>query len=112
MALVKKKNRVYSWPVKVSKPSDDHFGEFEELEFIVKFYRLKTEELTKFDEVNDNPLKALKMIVKGWINYTDEDGKDIPYNDKELEELADDPDVVKGITDSYKDFYSNAQVKN
>ena len=112
MAFIKKKLAVYPWPVKVTKPSDDKIGEFESITFTVKFIRLKTSELEKFEEEVLDPVQTLKKVVAGWIDYTDEDGKDIPFSEKELLEISEDPDMVKGITEGYRDFYSNLQVKN
>ena len=54
----------------------------------------------------------LKMIVAGWIDYTDEAGKDIPFCDKELAEIAEDADMVAAISNGYRNFYGNAQAKN
>ena len=114
MAFIKKKLAVYPWPVEVSKPSQTNVGEFETTTFTVKFIRLKTSELVKFEEdaLGLEPVEMLKMIVAGWTDYSYEDGKDIPFSDKELEEIAEDPDMVAAISDGYKKFYGNAQVKN
>ena len=80
----------------------------------IKFIRLKTSELVKFedDAVDLKPVEMLKMIVAGWMDYTDEDGKDIPFCDKELAEIAEDADMVTAISNGYKEFYGNAQAKN
>ena len=114
MAFIKKKLAVYPWPVEVSKPSQTNIGEFDSTTFTVKFIRLKTSELVKFedDAVVLEPVEMLKMIVAGWIDYTDEDGKDIPFCDKELAEIAEDADMVAAISNGYKEFYGNAQAKN
>ena len=114
MAFIKKKLAVYPWPVEVSKPSETKVGEFESTTFTVKFIRLKTSELVKFedDAVDLEPVEMLKMIVAGWIDYTDEAGKDIPFCDKELAEMAEDADMVAAISTGYRNFYGNAQAKN
>ena len=114
MAFIKKKLAVYPWPVEVSKPSETKVGEFESTTFTVKFIRLKTSELVKFEDesVNLEPVEMLKMIVAGWMDYTDEAGKDIPFCDKELAEMAEDADMVAAISTGYRNFYGNAQAKN
>ena len=114
MAFIKRKLAVYPWPVEVSKPSQTNIGEFESSTFTFKFIRLKNSELVKFedDAVVLEPVEMLKMIVAGWIDYTDEDGKDIPFCDKELAEIAEDADMVAAISNGYKEFYGNAQAKN
>ena len=40
MAFVRKKTKVYPWPVTVSKPSEEKTGEFDETTFTGKFKRL------------------------------------------------------------------------
>lgn len=114
MAFIKKKLAVYPWPVEVSKPSETKVGEFESTTFTVKFIRLKTSELVKFEDesVDLEPVEMLKMIVAGWMDYTDEAGKDIPFCDKELAEMAEDADMVAAISTGYRNFYGNAQAKN
>ena len=114
MAFIKKKLAVYPWPVEVSKPSETKVGEFESTTFTVKFIRLKTSELVRFEDesVDLEPVEMLKMIVAGWMDYTDEAGKDIPFCDKELAEMAEDADMVAAISTGYRNFYGNAQAKN
>tara|TARA_B100000212_G_C27256840_1_gene482683 strand:- start:411 stop:755 length:345 start_codon:yes stop_codon:yes gene_type:complete len=114
MAFIKKKLAVYPWPIEVSKPSESKPGEFESTTFTIKFIRLKTSELVKFDVESEEieAVEMLKKIVAGWIDYTDEDGKDIPFSDKELAEIAEDADMVQAISSGYTAFYANAQAKN
>ena len=40
MAFVRKKTKIYSWPVQVKRPSESVPGEFETTEFIANFVRL------------------------------------------------------------------------
>ena len=114
MAFIKKKLAVYPWPIEVFKPSETKVGEFESTTFTVKFIRLKTSELVKFEDESEDlePVEMLKMIFAGWMDYTDEAGKDIPFCDKELAEMAEDADMVAAISTGYRNFYGNAQAKN
>ena len=40
MAFVRKKTKVYPWPVEVQTPSEEKVGEFETTSFTGKFIRL------------------------------------------------------------------------
>lgn len=112
MAFIKRKLAVYPWPVEVLKPSETNIGEFESITFTVKFKRLKMSELVEFEQGTLEPVQALKKILAGWMDYTDEDGNEIPFSDKELKEMAEDTDVVAAITKGFENFYTNGQVKN
>ena len=85
MAFVRKKTKVYSWPVEVKTPSETNIGEFDTSKFIGKFKRLSRSELNSFNE--ESEYKALK-------------------------EFAEDIDFVAGVLDAFKKFYANAQVGN
>ena len=49
MAFVRKKTKVYPWPVQVKTPSETNIGEFDTSEFIGKFKRLSRSELNSFE---------------------------------------------------------------
>ena len=61
MAFVRKKTKVYPWPVEVKRPSEDIPGEFEKFEFKGKFVRLTRTELDKFEE--EDEFSALVKIL-------------------------------------------------
>jgi len=44
MAFVRKKTKVYSWPVEVKTPSETNIGEFDTTSFTGKFLRLSRKE--------------------------------------------------------------------
>ena len=54
MPFVRKKTKVYSWPVKVQTPSTTKVGEFETTKFTGKFNRLSRTELNNFEEATEN----------------------------------------------------------
>ena len=110
MSFVRKKISAYPWPVEIKKPSETTPGEFESSTFIIKFKRLKKSELVKFDAEQD--FTALKKIIAGWDQIEDEEGKDIPFTDKELKTFSEDVDWVAGVVNAFSDFYQNAQGKN
>tara|TARA_R100000734_G_C3316942_1_gene109698 strand:- start:1226 stop:1558 length:333 start_codon:yes stop_codon:yes gene_type:complete len=110
MAFVRKKTKVYSWPVEVKTPSETNIGEFEINEFVGKFKRLSRSELSSFDE--DSEFKALEKVLVGWEGLTEEDGTPIQFSKAELQNFSEDTDFVAGVLDAFKKFYSNAQVGN
>ena len=110
MAFVRKKTKVYPWPVDVQKPSEDKAGEFDTTSFTGKFIRLSRKELDTFDSATE--FEALKKVLVGWEDINEEDGTPIEFSDKALKEFAEDIDFVAGVLDAFKKFYSNAQVGN
>tara|TARA_Y100001970_G_C14243191_1_gene866221 strand:+ start:472 stop:804 length:333 start_codon:yes stop_codon:yes gene_type:complete len=110
MGFVRKKVKVFPWPVEVRVPSSDKAGTFETSKFTAKFYRLKRTELEGFDELEE--IAALTKILAGWSEITEEDGSDVPFNKKNLAEFAEDVDWVAGVINAFQDFYQTAKVKN
>tara|TARA_A100001391_G_scaffold51464_2_gene31522 strand:- start:2657 stop:2989 length:333 start_codon:yes stop_codon:yes gene_type:complete len=110
MAFVRKKSKVYPWPVEVKRPSESVPGEFETTEFIGKFARLDRSSLDKFD--NEDEFSALSKILVGWEDVNEEDGTAIEFNKTILKEFSEDVDFVKGVLDAFKAFYGNAQSGN
>ena len=110
MAFVRKKTKVYSWPVEVKTPSETNIGEFDTSEFIGKFKRLSRSELNSFEE--DSEFTALEKVLVGWEDLTEEDGTPIKFSKAELKNFSEDTDFVAGVLDAFKKFYANAQVGN
>ena len=110
MAFIRKKTKIYSWPVEVKTPSETNIGEFETSKFIGKFVRLKRSELNTFDE--DSEYDALQKILVGWEDLNEEDGTPIQFSKTELKTFSEDTDFVAGVLDAFKAFYGNAQVGN
>tara|TARA_R100000234_G_C4994327_1_gene177090 strand:+ start:586 stop:918 length:333 start_codon:yes stop_codon:yes gene_type:complete len=110
MAFVRKKSKVYPWPVEVKRPSESVPGEFETTKFIGKFARLDRSSLDKFD--NEDEFSALSKILVGWEDVNEEDGTVIEFNKTILKEFSEDVDFVKGVLDAFKAFYGNAQSGN
>ena len=110
MAFVRKKSKVYPWPVEVKRPSESVPGEFDTTKFIGKFARLDRSSLDKFD--NEDEFSALSKILVGWEDVNEEDGTAIEFNKTILKEFSEDVDFVKGVLDAFKAFYGNAQSGN
>ena len=110
MAFVRKKTKVYPWPVEVKTPSETEIGEFDTTSFTAKFVRLSRKELDSFESATE--FEALKKVLAGWDGVNEEDGTPIEFSDKSIKEFAEDIDFVAGVLDAFKKFYSNAQVGN
>ena len=110
MAFIRKKTKVYSWPVEVKTPSETNIGEFETTTFTGKFIRLSRSELDSFESASE--YEALKKVLVGWIYINEEDGTPIEFSDKVLKEFAEDIDFVAGVLEAFKKFYANAQMGN
>tara|TARA_B100000900_G_scaffold341526_1_gene304612 strand:- start:494 stop:826 length:333 start_codon:yes stop_codon:yes gene_type:complete len=110
MAFVRKKTKVYSWPVEVETPSETKIGEFDTTSFTGKFVRLSRNELDTFDSSTE--FEALKKVLVGWEDVNEEDGTPIEFSDKSLKEFSEDIDFVAGVLEAFKKFYANAQSGN
>jgi len=110
MAFVRKKTKVYPWPITVSKPSEERTGEFDETTFTGKFKRLSRKELNQFEGLNE--FEALKKVLVGWSDINEEDGTPVEFSEKVLKEFSEDLDFVAAVLDGFKKFYANAQVGN
>ena len=108
MAFVKKKTKVYPWPIEIKTPSETKIGEFETTSFTGKFIRVSRADLDSFESASE--YEALKKVLVGWIDVNEEDGTPIEFTDKTLKEFAEDIDFVAGVLDAFKKFYANAQV--
>ena len=69
MAFVRKKTKVYPWPVEVQTPSETEIGEFDTTSFIGKFVRLSREELDSFESATE--FEALKKVLVGVLPRLD-----------------------------------------
>jgi len=110
MAFVRKKIKVYPWPVEVKTPSETKIGEFDTTIFTGKFIRLSRPELDSFESATE--FDALKKVLVGWEDVNEEDGTPIEFSDKVLKEFSEDIDFVAGVLEAFKKFYANAQVGN
>ena len=86
MAFVRKKTKVYSWPVEVKTPSETNIGEFDTTCFTGKFLRLSRKELDDFESASE--FEALKKVLVGWSDINEEDGTPVLFSDKALKEFA------------------------
>ena len=97
MAFVRKKVSAYRWPVPVYVPMDG--GGYDKQILDLEFLRISRSEL---ESVKDN-IQLLKKVVKGWYEYTDEDGVKIPFSATALDELLEDTAFVPAAAKAYWD---------
>ena len=110
MAFVRKKVKTFKWPVEVREPSENDPGRFDKHEFIAVFNRVSRSVITKMVDQDEETL--LKLILSGWEGIEDENGKTLPFNAKNVTELADDPYWIKGVISAYTATYNEAELGN
>ena len=108
MAFILKKTASYKWPVTVEVPTDG--GKFERQTFDAIFKKMSR---SAFNDLVDNGDDSLvDGILEGWDGIKDEDGKDVPFTQKNKKELCDDPYVMKALIQAYADSVTGAPAKN
>jgi hypothetical protein len=108
MAFVRKKVKVFSWPVNIEEPSDG--GTFDTVTFDAKFKRVGRKEFQKLGEKGE--LDLLKVIMVGWEGIQDEDGKELPFSIEAMRDLSDDPYWIRGVLKAYTETFEGARQGN
>jgi hypothetical protein len=119
MAFVLKQSDTYIWPVTFDLPVDG--GRHEKQTFDGEFKRLpqskigpmvaemmKLEDLGDLDRLNEI---AAEVLV-GWSGVTGDDGKEIPYSQKALEQLLEVPFLAVAVLKAYMDSIKGAKRKS
>lgn len=107
MAFVLKKTTSFKWPVTVEIPSD---GTYVKETFEVIFKKVPRSAFNELVEQGD--FAALSGLLEGWSGLKDENGKEIAFSGESIEELCDDPCVVRGIMNSYIEAIYTGSRKN
>lgn len=119
MAFVLKQSDTYSWPVAFDLPVDG--GRHERQTFDGEFKRLPQSkvglmvaELARLDETGDlDRISELAgEVLVGWSGVTDDQGKDIPFSQKALEQLLEVPMLGVATLKAYMDSIKGAKRKN
>ena len=110
MAFVRKKVKTFKWPVEVKEPSETEAGKFDTHKFIAIFNRVARSVIVKM--ADEDELTLLNLVLAGWEGIDDEDGKPLPFNSKNVAELADDPYWIKGVINAYSGTYNEAELGN
>lgn len=119
MAFVLKQSETYSWPVTLDIPVDG--GRHERQTFDGEFKRLPQSkvgamitELSKLEELGDleRITEIAGEILVGWSGVTADDGKDIPFSQKALQQLLEVPFLAVAVMKAYVDSLKGAKRKN
>jgi len=108
MAFVLKKVSSYKWPVTVEIPVDG--GKFKKETFTAIFKKMSRSAFNDLVDQGDDALVG--EIIEGWDGIKDEDGDEVPFNDVNLQQLLDDPYVLRGIVSSYTESLTGGPAKN
>jgi len=108
MAFVLKKTASYKWEVKVEIPVDGN--RFETQTFEAVFRKMSRSAFNDLIDKGDDAL--VDGILEGWEGIKDEEGKDVPFTQKNKKELCDDPYVMKALIQAYADSVTGAPAKN
>lgn len=119
MAFVLKQSSSYSWPVSFDVPVDG--GRHEKQTFDGEFKRLPQSkigpmvaELQKVDDLGEleRITEIAKDVLVGWSGINDDDGKEIPFSQKALEQLLEVPFLAVAVLKAYMDSIKGAKRKN
>ena len=119
MAFVLKQSDTYIWPVTFDLPVDG--GRHEKQTFDGEFKRLPQSkigpmvaELTKLEDLGDldRLTEIASDVLVGWSGVTGDDGKEIPYSQKALEQLLEGPFLAVAVLKAYMDSIKGAKRKN
>ena len=119
MAFVLKQSGTYSWPVAFDLPIDG--GRHERQTFDGEFKRLpqskigpmvaelqKLEDLGDLDQITD----IARDVLVRWSGINDDQGKEIPFSQKALDELLEVPFLAIAVLKAYMDSIKGAKRKN
>lgn len=123
MAFVLKQSATYSWPVTLVLPVDG--GRREKHTFEGEFRRLPQTRINEIvrqaramergrineDEVLEDQ-DAAKEILVGWSGVVDDDGAEMPFTDKLLDQLLEIPTVAGQIVRAWFESLEVAKRKN
>lgn len=119
MAFVLKQSDTYSWPVTFDIPVDG--GRHERQTFDGEFKRLPQSkiapmvaELDRLDSAGDldRLTDMAGEVLVGWSGVTDDQGKEVPFSQKALEQLLEVPMLAVMILKAYMESLKGAKRKN
>ena len=123
MAFVLKQSDTYTWPITLVLPVDG--GRREKHTFDGEFKRLPQTRINEIvrqaramergrlneDEVLEDQDAASEILV-GWSNVVDDDGNEIPFSTKSLDQLLEIPTVAGQIVRAWFESLEVAKRKN
>lgn len=115
MAFILKKDPTFLWPVSVELPDDS--GEFVAFSFKVQ-YRRMTQAYAKEVAIKLNTGAEIDMdatareIIAGWDEIKDDDGKEIIFTPKALDELLKIPTMAAELVGAWLNASAKVKEKN
>ena len=119
MTFVLKQSDTYSWPVTFDVPVDG--GRHERQTFDGEFKRLPQSkvgpmvaELQRLEDLGDleRVTEIAGDVLVGWSGVTSDDGKEIPFSQKALEQVLEVPLLAVSVLKAYMDSIKGAKRKN
>jgi hypothetical protein len=108
VAFVLKKTASYKWEVKVEVPVDGN--QFETQAFEAVFKKISRSSFNDLVDKGDDAL--VDEILLGWEGINDENGKAVPFTERNKKQLCDDPYVLRGLIQAYADSVTGVTAKN
>ena len=119
MSFVLKQSDTYSWPVTFDVPVDG--GRHERQTFDGEFKRLPQSkigpmvaELGRLEDLGelDRITEIAADVLVGWSGVSDDNGKELPFSQKALEQLLEVPFLAVAVLKAYMDSIKGAKRKN
>lgn len=119
MSFVLKQSDTYTWPVSFDVPVDG--GRHERQTFDGEFKRLPQSkigpmvaELGRLEDLGelDRITEIAADVLVGWSGVSDDNGKEIPFSQKALEQLLEVPFLAVAVLKAYMDSIKGAKRKN
>ena len=124
MALVLKQKEPYSWPVKITLPTDggkrateSFTGIFawlnqSRIEEIRRTVRMQSMGLADPDHQEIDDISAAKEVLVGWADVIDDEGDEVPFSDRALDQLLQIPTVAGQIVKQWQQSLEAAKKGN
>jgi hypothetical protein len=119
MSFVLKQSETYTWPVVFDVPIDG--GRHERQTFDGEFKRLPQSkigpmvaELQRLEDLGDleRITEIAGDVVVGWSGINDDQGNEIPFSQKALQQLLEVPFLAVAVLKAYMDSIKGAKRKN
>lgn len=114
MAFILKQSSTYFWPVQIEIPADG--GKHEKQTFDAEFKRVTQDRIEEIREAimseatNDRAI-ACEVLI-GWTGIKDDAGDDIPFSERNRDDLLNIPGIARTVTSTWMDSLSGAKRKN
>lgn len=124
MPLVLKQKEPYSWPLKITLPADggkrvteSFTGVFawvaqSRIEEIRRTVRLQGLGLGDDDQPQIDDISAAKEVLVGWADVLDDEGDEVPFSDRALDQLLQVPTVAGQIVKQWQQSLEAAKKGN